>query len=936
MEYRKTLNLPTTGFSMKANLREKEPQIIKRWESEALYDQILQARKEGKPYILHDGPPYANGEIHIGHALNKVLKDIIVKYRTMTGRYSPYVPGWDCHGLPIELHVVRDLKAKKKEYTLDILRKACRSYAEKYVKIQKKDFQRLGIFGLWDDPYLTMSHHYESVITETFGKLVHEGYIYRGLKPVHWCPSCETALAEAEVEHQNHSSPTVYVRFSVNRGSLQGTALKDKKTSVVIWTTTPWTLPANMAVCFHPEYKYAAYKTDGEEYLILAEELAGSTLEKFGMYIQEKIPLEKAVLENIVCKHPFVDREVKPVFDTYVTLDTGTGIVHIAPGHGEDDHKIGLRYGLDVFSPVDRSGRYTDEFELMKGMQVFEANKPIVDLLKEKNALLFTDKIEHSYPHCWRCKNPVIFRATQQWFMKIDHNDLRKKAAQGVKNTTWVPSWGEERMANMLQNRPDWCLSRQRAWGVPIPAFYCGSCGETLLNNETVDYFVKIVREKSVDVWFTEPAEKLLPEGTKCPQCGKSDFHKETDILDVWFDSGASHRAVLQGRDYMSSPADLYLEGSDQYRGWFQSSLWPSMALSGEPPYRTVLTHGFLLDESGKAMHKSAGNAIPPQKIVDQYGADILRLWVVSSDYSQDIALGQEILKRISESYRLVRNSIRYMLGNLNGFKVSSDRLDLSNLEGFDKWALRKLYRLVRKVNASYEKFEFNTIFHQLNNFCAVELSSTYFNILKDRLYTEPLASLASRSSRTVLSLILEYLIKMIAPILPFTADESWQAFKTELEAPGTGSVHLELFPEDLPDVPGADEAEDLWDRILATRPAVQKALEVKRNGKVIGDSLEAKVRLFVKKDKLKAFLLENKNLLPMAYIASQVEIMEQDTVEDPVHETDELKIDVQVADGGKCVRCWNRTETVGTHADHPELCTRCVSAVSELKDGSF
>jgi len=923
MDYRKTLNLPKTSFSMKANLREKEPKILKEWEEKKIYEKILKERESQPQYILHDGPPYANGHIHMGHALNKILKDIIVKYKSMKGYSSPYVPGWDCHGLPIELNVVKDLKAKGKDFTLDILRKACRSYARKFVDIQKKGFKRLGIFGLWNEPYLTMSHEYESAITQAFGDLVKKDYIYRGLKPVHWCSSCETALAEAEVEYKDSSTPTVFVKFSV-----QDKKIKDKEAFVVIWTTTPWTLPANVAVCFHPDYKYVAVKAKGQdEYWIMADELIAPNFEKFELEIEDKIELTKSELESLDINHPFLERKVKPVFDTYVTLDTGTGVVHIAPGHGEDDYSIGLRYSLPVLSPVDHQGKYTKEFEMMEGEFVFDANEKIIDLLKEKNKLIFTENLVHSYPHCWRCKHPVIFRATQQWFMKIDHNDLRAKAIDSVQNVQWVPQWGEGRMVNMLESRPDWCLSRQRAWGVPIPAFFCKDCGETLLTDETIAYFVKLVKEKSVDIWFTESEENLLPKGTTCPKCGGTHFKKETDILDVWFDSGVSNFAVVDGRDYFKQKADIYLEGNDQYRGWFQSSLWPSVALKGEAPYKTVLTHGFMLDETGRAMHKSEGNTISPDDITNKYGADILRLWVLASDYKEDMRLGEEILKRMTESYRMFRNTIRFIMGNLNGFNPNTDKLPIEELEEFDVWALDRLVKTFQKIEQGYETFEFNSIFHTLINFLSVDLSATYFNILKDRLYAENIKTKSARSARTVLVMILEYLTKGLAPLLSFSTEEIWSAYKTTFNVDVKESIHLELFPDTELNIPNSAAISEKWDKILSTRDAVKKALEILRADKVIGSSLEAKVLLQVKNEKLQSFLEENIAVLPMVYITSQVKIVS--LVEKIIFDDDQFAVGVEKADGTKCVRCWKYSDTVGQNSEHPELCHQCVEAIS-------
>ena len=934
MDYSKTLNLPQTSFSMKANLKEKEPVILKEWAEKDTYKKVLESRKLSPKYILHDGPPYANGEIHMGHALNKILKDIIVKYNTMKGCYAPYVPGWDCHGLPIELQVVREMKEKKKEFTMEILRKACRSYAEKFIDKQRKGFQRLGIFGHWEEPYLTMSSEYESGIVEAFGKLVTQGYIYHGLKPVHWCPSCETALAEAEVEYFDSTTPTVFVKFPVKSSSIKSAAFKTKKMFVVIWTTTPWTLPANVAVCFHPKYRYFAVKPKGiDERWIMVEELIEPNFKKFKLQVEEKTPIEKAEIEGLLCDHPFVKREVRTVFDDYVTLDTGSGIVHIAPGHGEEDYNIGKNYGLEIISPVDHRGRYTDEYKEMVDMNVFEANPKIVEMMKKDGSLIYTEEISHSYPHCWRCKNPVIFRATKQWFMKIDHNGLREKAEAGVKATRWVPSWGEGRMTNMLKTRPDWCLSRQRAWGVPIPAFFCKKCGETLLNEKTVENFVSLVKQKNVDVWFTESAENLLPSGTKCAKCGHSEFDKGTDILDVWFDSGVSHLTVLDKRDYLGEPADLYLEGNDQYRGWFQSSLWPAVALKGHPPYKAVLTHGFMLDESGKAMHKSAGNTISPTEIINMYGADVLRLWVVSADYKEDMRLGNEILKRLSESYRMIRNTVRFLLSNINGFNVKTDLLPLEQLEDFDLWAVKKLINTENKIREAYEAFEFNTIYHHLNNFCSIDLSATYFHILKDRLYTANSKSMKARSARTVLVMMLERLTKLLAPILSFTAEEIWSTYRKEFAPDAKESIFMEVFSDLDTKVSGKDldGNEAKWDKLLATREPVKKALEVLRGNKVIGDGLEGHVLIASDDVELAKFLADNIDKLPMLYVVSQVTVVPKAQLKNILAESSGLAVEAVKADGAKCVRCWNYSESVGKNAEHIELCDRCVDAVKPV-----
>ena len=626
MDYSKTVNLPATDFPMKADLPRREPTMLKQWDKEKIYQQILESRRDAELYVLHDGPPYANGHIHLGHALNKTLKDIIVKHKTMMGFKAPYVPGWDCHGLPIEHNVTRELGNKAESLPKEEIRKRCREYAEKFVTIQMEEFRRLGVFGDFENPYKTMSLNYEATIVEVFGKILGEGYVYRSKKPIYWCPFDVTALAEAEVEYGNHTSPSIYVKFRVEPSSAAIPGVDADNLYVVIWTTTPWTLPANLAVCFHPDFRYAAVRF-GEEYYVAAEALIPQLESAVGKRKDGEIGLSRQNIEAFTVHHPFIKRESKVIFGKHVTLEQGTGIVHTAPGHGHEDYIVGREYGLDVFCPVDERGRFTDDFKEMKGVSVFDANDKIVDLLKEKKALIHSEKIEHSYPHCWRCKNPLIYRATEQWFFSIDHSNLRKRGIENVNTTEWIPSWGRSRFLGMVETRPDWCLSRQRSWGVPIPSFRCAQCGENLMSAESVKFFAQVARKKGIDSWYTGRIEDLIPEGTAC-RCGGDSFVREYDILDVWFDSGVSHFAVLDVWKDLRWPSDLYLEGSDQHRGWFQSSFWPAVALRGRPPYKTVLTHGFVLDEEGKAMSKLTGNVIPPDEIIKVYGADILRLWV--------------------------------------------------------------------------------------------------------------------------------------------------------------------------------------------------------------------------------------------------------------------------------------------------------------------
>ena len=748
MDYKKTLNLPKTKFPMKGNLVNKEPEILKRWETENLYQTIREVSKGRPRYMLHDGPPYANGNIHMGTAFNKVLKDIIIKSKQMAGFDVPYVPGWDCHGLPIEHKVDGELGKKKREMTQAEVRGHCRRYAEKYIDIQRSEFKRLGVLGEWDRPYLTMNYPYEATIVREFGKFALNGSLVRSKKPIYWCTSCKTALAEAEVEYDEHTSPSIFVKFPmISDLAAMDPVFKGKEVSVVIWTTTPWTLPANLAIALHPDFAYVAVETAEHGVMILAEGLLEACMETFGIDSYEMLKTFRAgELENLEAKHPIFDRPSVIVLAPYVTLESGTGCVHTAPGHGREDYETGLQYGLEVYSPVDDAGRFTLDVDHFSGMEVFEANRSVIDKLTELGALVKEQKITHEYPHCWRCKKPVIFRSTEQWFISMDKTGLRDAALKAINEVNWFPSWGRDRIYSMIANRPDWCISRQRSWGVPITVFFCRKCGEVVISQEIIDHVAKMVEASGADIWFTATEKELMPLNTTCPACGEDDFEKETDILDVWFDSGVSYAAVMENRPYLDSPADLYLEGSDQHRGWFHSSLLCSVGTRNQAPYRNVLTHGFVVDGKGKAMHKSAGNVIPPESLIKSYGAEILRLWVAGEDYRDNIRLSKEILQRLTDAYRRIRNTCRYLLGNLQDYDPKTDGVSYEEMEELDQWALHRLQGLTQRIVSAYETFDFHLVYHHLHNFCVLDLSSFYLDIIKDRLYTSP----AKRHGETV------------------------------------------------------------------------------------------------------------------------------------------------------------------------------------------
>lgn len=929
-DYKDTLNLPKTGFPMKANLVKKEVELLEFWKDKDIYKK-MQSKDRAKSYILHDGPPYANGHLHLGHALNKILKDIIIKYKAMKGYYAPFVPGWDCHGLPIEHQVDKKLGSKKKDTPIIEKRKLCREYAAKFVDIQRDEFKRLGVFGDWDDPYITMKYAYEGSIVREFNRFVQRDSVYKGKKPVHWCPTCVTALAEAEVEHADKESPSIYVKFKVTNP--QGKFAPDpaKGTYFVIWTTTPWTIPANMALTLHPGFAYRFVDTpDGQ--LIIAQDLVKDCMEKVGYKAGEYTVTDSAFMgaeiEGISCKHPWIDREVKTIVGEHVTLEQGTGVVHTAPGHGEEDFEIGLKYGLDAYTPVDDRGLFTEDAGEFAGQHVFKANEQVINKLKEVGALLGEPlQISHSYPHCWRCKKPVIFRATEQWFISMEKNDLRKHALEEIKKTEWVPKWGMDRIYGMVEKRPDWCISRQRSWGVPITIIRCQKCGEFIKDKAVMEKIEHEVENAGADVWFEKSAAELVPADYKCPGCGADDFEKETDILDVWFDSGVSHAAVAEADERLSSPADMYLEGSDQHRGWFQSSLLASVGTRDRAPYKAVLTHGFVVDGKGKKMSKSLGNVISPQDITNKHGSEILRLWCSSADYRDDMKISNEIMSRLVEAYRKIRNTSRFILGNLSDFDPSGTEISINSLSEIDRVALSMLQDLIKKVTISYETFAFYEVYHAIYQFCIVDMSSFYFDILKDRLYTFKTDSPERRNAQAVLYNILISLTKLMAPILSFTAEEIWQHTPGKSEE----SIFLTEFPEVKEEYYIDKALEDKWEKFAIIRDEVNMALEVKRAEKFIGNALEARVTIYVT-DNVKAMLEEQGDFLPALFIVSAVDVKGISEAPDTAYSSGDLKnlaVLVEKAEGEKCQRCWNRDRSVGEYEDHPEICERCRKALT-------
>ena len=930
VDLKKTVNLPKTEFSMKANLPTAEPKVLAKWEADQLYHAIRKARAGRKQYVLHDGPPYANGNIHLGTAFNKILKDLIVKSKSMAGFDSPYIPGWDCHGLPIEAKVDKELGPRKAFMSTAEIRAECRAYAANFVDIHRTEFKRLGILGRWEDPYLTMSNEYEAVIAQAFVDFLHSGYVYKGLKPVHWCIKDRTALAEAEVEYEDHASPSIYVRFKLaGDPALLDPALAGRNVSALIWTTTPWTIPANLAISFNPKYEYVVVDTP-EGAIIVAEGLLNQVAEALGWEKKTLARFPGTKLDRVLFRHPFLDRDSLGLNGDHVTLEQGTGAVHTAPGHGQEDFVICQRYGIPVYCPVDAAGKMFQAEgasgklpEELLGKTVWDANPVVIELLKQHGALAGQAKVDHSYPHCWRCHNPLIFRATEQWFIGMDREHLREKTLEAIKHVQWYPSWGEERMTNMIAPRPDWCISRQRVWGVPITVFYCEGCTEPFTDKKILDSVVAQFRQHSSDVWYSKSAAELMGSGCKCAKCGGTAFRKETDILDVWFDSGSSHLAVLNEKNGLSWPSDMYLEGGDQFRGWFQSSLLSGVGLKGAAPYRECVTHGWTLDANGRAMSKSLGNIIEPEKIVKKYGADLLRLWVASVDFTEDVRLSDTITERLSEAYRKLRNTFRYLLGNLDGFDPGASVLPAEQLAGFDVWVLVKAEDLVRKCLESYRKYEFHKVYRAVYEFASAELSSIYFDVSKDPLYTSGPTSETRRSRQTALHRLNLSLTRLLAPILSFTCEEVWQHTKHATgEMP---SIHMDLFPqpEDLTAGITAAQREQAgdWEKLIPMRSQVLKALDVARDEKIIGAPLEAAVTLTAGAD-LHPLLDKLLADLPGFFIVSAVSLK-------PVAaKADTLEVQVDRVAGTKCERCWKYTNDVGSDPDLPTVCASCAQTV--------
>lgn len=928
MEYKDTLNLPSTKFPMKANLANREPEQIKDWEESKLYHKIREQSEGREKFILHDGPPYANGNIHIGTALNKILKDIIIRSKQMAGFDAVYVPGWDCHGLPIEHNVDKKLGSKRHDISQVEKRKLCRDYAEKYIDIQREEFKRLGVLGEWENPYLTMNKNYVAVIARECGNFALNESLFRSKKPILWCCNCKTALAEAEIEYYDDASPSIFVKFPlIDDISKELPELSGKNVSVVIWTTTPWTLPANLAISLHPDFIYAAVDTGNDNVLILAKDLVDQSMKTFGITDYSVIAeFQAGVLENKKCRHPLYDRTSLLILGRHVTLEAGTGCVHTAPGHGREDYESALEYELDVYSPVGDNGCFTDEVDQFNGQFVFKANAEINAALKNNGSLLAEGSIEHSYPHCWRCKKPVIFRATPQWFISMDKTGLRKKALDEIDKVQWIPHWGRERIYGMIENRPDWCVSRQRSWGVPITMFSCEKCNTLLINQDIIDHIHDLFAEHGADIWFEKEADELLPKSSRCNACGHTSFSKETDILDVWFDSGISHAAVLEARPYLEWPADLYLEGSDQHRGWFHSSLLTAVGTRNSAPYKSVLTHGFVVDADGKKMSKSLGNTIAPNEVINKYGAEILRLWVSASDYRDDIRISDNILKQLSDAYRRIRNTCRFMLGNLFDFDPSKDSVPYESMLEIDRFALYKLQLLIEKSIKAYDIYEFHVIYHSLYNYCTLDLSAFYLDILKDRLYTSPPDSTDRKSAQTVLYILLDAVTRVMAPILPFTAEEIWNYMPGDKK----GHICFEHMPEINSEWQDTDLSEK-WECLLNVRGEVTKALEAARALKKIGHPLDAAVTLSINgNEQLYNSVKPYTDDLRFIFIVSKADLLKDQPLSEAYisEEINGLSIGIEPAPGEKCERCWTYETSVGSNPDHPTICGRCLNVL--------
>ncbi|MCH5184552.1 MAG: isoleucine--tRNA ligase [Oscillospiraceae bacterium] len=920
-DYTKSVNLPKTDFPMRANLPEREPKMLEYWESMDLYNELKKRNKDKKPFILHDGPPYANGDIHMGHALNKILKDIIIRYKNLRGYYAPYVPGWDTHGLPIERQAIKKLGINRHEAGVVKFRQACREFALSHVEKQKAQFKRLGILGDWDNPYLTLNNEFVAKQIEVFGEMAEKGLIYKGLKPVYWCPDCETALAEAEIEYAEDKTNSIYVKFAVkdDKGLFGGL----ENVYFVIWTTTTWTLPGNVAISLNPDFEYSLAKAPNGEIYVLATELIDNVKKAAG--ISEELEIVKKFkgsdLEYITCYHPFIDRESLVIVGDHVTLEAGTGCVHTAPGFGAEDYVVCCKYPeLDIVVPVDSKGYLTEEAGEFAGLFYEKSNEKILEKLTGTNNLLATEAIVHQYPHCWRCKEPIIFRATDQWFASVDA--LKDDACKAIEGVKWIPAWGEDRITSMVRDRNDWCISRQRTWGVPIPMFYCADCGKEITTKETIKAVADLFRKEGPDKWWELEADEIVPEGLKC-ECGCGHFTKEHDIMDVWFDSGSSHAAVCEERDDLSYPADMYLEGNDQYRGWFQSSLLTSIATQGKAPYSIVITHGMIQDGDGKKMSKSLGNTISPQDIIKQYGADVLRLWVVSADYRTDMRMSQEALKQLSEGYRKIRNTARYILSNINDFDPDNDMVAYEDMPEIDRWAVMKLNQMIEKAVNSYENYEFHLLYHAVHKFCVVDMSNFYLDILKSRLYTEKPDSPLRRSAQSAMYMILSAMVKILSPVISFTAEEIWQ-FMPHIAGEDKTSVSFAQMP--VPDEKYADNAlEEKWNKIIDVRNDVLKALEFARNEKKIGKSLDAAVSVYADGE-LKDFLKSIEPELAEIFITSHANVA--DSADECTFDGELVKVGVAQAPGQKCERCWIYSDTVGTIEGYEKICSDCYNKI--------